>query len=199
MSSPGSQSVTSLLQAASAREPGGFARLVEATYRDMHGLAAGRLGPYPDSRLAADGLGATALAHETFERLMAQRNMAQNRDQFFALATRLMRRVLADHRRKVGAQRRGGNRGRQGLTDLPLAADAAESTGAEMNSAMRTALLRLHRLDPRKAEVVTLHAVCGVPLERVAEIIGVSVPTVRRDWSFARVWLANAVTQEQAR
>ena len=199
MSSQSPQSVTTLLRATREREPGAFARLVESTYLDMHRLAAGKLGPRPDSRLEADGLGATALAHETFERLMAQRNIVQNRDQFFALATRLMRRVLAAHRRKVSAQRRGGDRGRQGLTSLSVAAEAATSSIAEMSTAMRLALLRLHKLDPRKAEVVTLHAGCGLPLERVAELIGVSAITARRDWAFAKVWLANAVEQEQRR
>lgn len=192
------QSVTTLLEATRGQAPGAFARLVEATYTDMYALASGKLGPRPDTRLAAEGVGATALADETFERLMAQRNLAQNREQFFALATRLMRRVLVDHRRRVCAQRRGGDRRREGLTGLPaVSGDPEPSRGREASELVRSGILQLHRLDPRKAEVVTLHAVCGIPIERVAEMVGVSRATVERDWSFGRAWLAAFVARER--
>ena len=199
MLSPEPQSVTSLLQAATAREPGGFARLVEATYGDMHRLAAVRLGRRPDARLDLSGVGPTALANETFERLMRQRKVAENREQFFALATRVMMRVLLDHKRRVRAERRGGRVGIQAIEPGDTCGgQASTAEGVEVSELMRKAMVQLHKLDPRKAETVTLHALCGVTLERTAELTGVSRATAERDWSFARAWLSAWIEERTA-
>lgn len=192
-------SVTNLLNGIRLDRAIGFARLVEATYGDMHRLAAVRLGHKPDARLDVSGVGPTALANETFERLMLQRKIAENREQFFALATRVMMRVLLDHKRRVRADRRGG---RVGIHTLDPGADgqseAAASDGVELSELMRKAMVQLHKLDPRKAETVTLHALCGVTLDRTAELTGVSRATAERDWSFARAWLIAWIEERTA-
>lgn len=190
---PTSSTVTHLLYALDGGERGAFARLVELTYADMHRLASVRLGPRPDSRLTAEGLGPTALAHETFERLLKQRETARNREHFFALATRLMMRILVDHRRRVRAQRRGGGAVIGSLERAGEVPAGRAGDTMEVSELMRHGLLQLHRLDPRKAEIVTLHAVCGLSIERAAELAGVSRATAERDWAFAKAWLARWV------
>ncbi len=192
-------SVTKLLDGIRLDRTTGFARLVEATYSDMHRLAAVRLGRRPDARLDVSGVGPTALANETFERLMLQRNIAENREQFFALATRVMMRVLLDHKRRVRTDRRGGRVGMQSLElGVTCAHQSDASEGVEISELMRKAMVQLHKLDPRKAETVTLHALCGVTLERTAELTGVSRATAERDWAFARAWLIAWIEERTA-
>lgn len=188
--------VTLALGEVANKNPGSFARLVELTYADMHRLASARLGGRGDARLEAEGLSPTALAHETFERLMAQRETAQNREHFFALATRLMMQLLIDHRRRTRRQRRGGGRRQVALRDEHAARDGGP--GLDLSEEMRHAMARLHRHDPRKAEVVTLHALCGLTMERTAELVGISRATAERDWAFARAWLARQARGERS-
>lgn len=190
--------VTHLLHALDGGERGAFSRLVELTYGDMHRLASVRLGPRPDHRLAAEGLGPTALAHETFERLHKQREIAQSREHFFALATRMMMRVLIDHRRRVRAKRRGGGAAIGALGNAAEIPSPGVGDRMEVSELMQSGLLQLHRVDPRKAEVVTLHAVCGMSLERAAELVGISRATAERDWAFAKAWLARWAEEGQA-
>ena len=96
-----------------------------------------------------------------------------------------MRRILVDHARAVGAARRGGPKVRQ---CVELAADVAVDHGAEMLE-LHDALERLGALSERQARVVELRFFGGLTVEETAEALDVSVPTVVREWRFARAWL----------
>ena len=128
----------------------------------------------------------TALVHEAFLRLAGQSQAQwQNRRQFFAVASRVMRRVLVDQARARAASKRG-----DGLTRVAL--DDAVATGASPDVdvlALDQALDRLEQLDPRQARVVELRYFGGMSAAEAAEAVGLSLATVNRDWAMARAWL----------
>lgn len=131
-------------------------------------------------------LQATALVNEAYLRLFeGQTFQWENRKHLFCTVTRSMRRVLVDHARSKGAERHGGavqkvsieDQGPAIFKDLPgfLALDQA--------------LERLAALSPRQAQVVELHSFAGLTEEEIAEVLEVSLKTVKNDWRFAKVWL----------
>ena len=128
----------------------------------------------------------TALVHEAYLRLVDQTRVQWvNRAQFFAVAARLMRRVLLSHARRVGAAKRGG--GWQRL-DLEHAAVPIEERAAEL-IALDDALERLAALNPRLSQVVECRFFGGMTEEETAAALGVTDRTVRRDWVKAKGWL----------
>jgi RNA polymerase sigma factor (TIGR02999 family) len=131
-------------------------------------------------------LPATALVHEAFVRLVdGSRVRWQDRAHFFAVAARLMRRVLVDFGRARRSQKRGGSAERVSL-DEEIAGGGGR---IEDLLAVDAALEALARLDPRKAQVVELRFFGGLTVEESAEALSVSPDTIKRDWKFARVWL----------
>ena len=131
-------------------------------------------------------LQATALVNEVYVRLTDQRQVHwQNRAHFFALASRLMRRILVDHARAHQSVKRGGD-ARHVLLEEAMV--VSEETAADL-VALDDALSRLSAIDSRKSEVVELRYFGGLTLEEVAEVLKISPITVRRDWSTAKAWL----------
>jgi RNA polymerase sigma factor (TIGR02999 family) len=131
-------------------------------------------------------LQATALVNEVYVRLTDQRHLHwQNRAHFFALASRLMRRILVDHARAHQSVKRGGD-ARHVLLEEAMV--VSEETAADL-VALDDALSRLSAIDSRKCEVVELRYFGGLTLEEVAEVLKISPITVRRDWSTAKAWL----------
>ncbi len=189
--------VTTLLKRLDGDRVGAFNTLIETVYADLRGIAGkrmhGRFGP----ELAGLTLQPTALANDVVVELMKQRQQLQNSEQFFALAARITMRLLIDYQRQRLADKRGG--GKRG-GDLPVdagdAAVLAKGPGDAEGDATLRALEELHGLDPRKAEVVTLHVLCSMPLPKVAEMVGVALPTVERDWRFAKNWLATRLGEQ---
>jgi RNA polymerase sigma-70 factor (ECF subfamily) len=131
-------------------------------------------------------LQATALVNEVYLRLIDIRRVQwQDRAHFFAIAARLMRRVLVDCARARKNQKRGGALHRVTLDpNLPIAGDTPEDVIA-IDEALRS--LAAHY--DRKAQVVELRFFGGLSVEETAEVLKVSVETVMRDWKFARSWL----------
>jgi RNA polymerase sigma factor (TIGR02999 family) len=128
----------------------------------------------------------TALVHEAYLRLVDQTRVQWiNRAQFFAVAARLMRRVLMDHARRVGAAKRGG--GWQRL-DFEHAEVPVEERAAEL-IALDDALERLAALNPRLSQVVECRFFGGMTEEETAAALGLTDRTVRRDWVKAKGWL----------
>jgi RNA polymerase sigma factor (TIGR02999 family) len=128
----------------------------------------------------------TALVTEAYLRLSAAGSLEiQSRGHFMAMASQQMRRILVDHARSAGAQRRGG-----GAVHIQL--DAVQA-GADARSldllVLDDSLAELERIDPRAAKVVELRYFGGYTDKEVVEALGVSLATVRRDWEFARSWL----------
>ena len=189
------EDITLLLHEAGEGRPGALDDLMRLVYAELEQMARLHLRRQFGAAAASITLEPAALVNETFMRLIKQRSTLDNRGQFFGIATTLMLRVLIDYRRARNAEKRGG-----GETRLTLQFDGgvatsqapAERDGVEIE-ALRTALERLEGLDDRKADVVKMRVVWGLNNTEVAAALGVSIPTVERDWRFARAWLAEQI------
>jgi RNA polymerase sigma factor (TIGR02999 family) len=128
----------------------------------------------------------TALVNEAYLRLVDLKQMQwQDRAHFFAMAARLMRRILVDVARSHGYQKRGGGAKQVSFTE---ALDVAESQPTDL-VALDEALEALAHVDGRKSQVVELRFFGGLSIEETAEVLKVSRETVKRDWTFAKMWL----------
>ncbi len=194
--------LTVLLRAVEAGEPRALDDLMHAVYDDLHRVAEKHMRERFGPGMAGVTMEPAALVNESFMRLIRQRNAYDNRGQFFAIATRVMMRVLLDYQRRRKALRRGGSA--QRIT-LSLAEPAAPTdSGSSAASAidledLAEALERLDALDVRKADVVKLRVIWGLRMDEIAESLGVSVATVERDWAFAKAWLAREARDAAAR
>jgi len=126
----------------------------------------------------------TDLVHDVYLRLAPQQIEWTNRQQFYAMASRMMRRVLVDHARARAARKRGAVR-----IDW-FDAVASVSPPVVDVLAVDQALEALAAEDERQAQLVEMRCFGGLTLEEAADALGVSVPTANRDWKFARAWLA---------
>ncbi len=132
-------------------------------------------------------LQATALVHEAWLRLDAQDNTRwESRTQFLAVAAQMMRRILVDHARTRRARKRGGGELQVSLSDAQNAVAAHDQVDL---LALDDALARLSAMDPRKARLVELRYFAGLSIPEAAEVLGVSLATVGREWVVARMWL----------
>jgi RNA polymerase sigma factor (TIGR02999 family) len=128
----------------------------------------------------------TALVNEAYLRLVNLKQMQwQDRAHFFAMGARLMRRILVDFARSRGYQKRGGGAQQVSFTQ---ALDVAEGQPTDV-VALNDALEALADVDERKSRVVELRFFGGLSLEETAEVLNVSRETVKRDWTFAKMWL----------
>ncbi len=135
---------------------------------------------------AAATLNTTALVHETWLDLCAERDQTLAPRDFFAYAATAMRHLLIDHARRSARPKHGGDLVRADLEEREggeVLIDAAQAL--ELDAALR----ELAAADARAAQVVELHYFAGLELPRIAELMGVSTRTVNRDWRFARAWL----------
>jgi RNA polymerase sigma factor (TIGR02999 family) len=139
----------------------------------------------------------TALVHEAWLRLVDHSaHTWRNRAHFFACAAEAMRWVLVDHARRKLTQRRGGDFVRVDFSDAfaPLTFGATDEL-----LALDGALVRLEKLHPAKAELVKLRYFAGLTFEEAAQMLGISVPTAKRHWAFARAWLFKETQRETGR
>jgi RNA polymerase sigma factor (TIGR02999 family) len=132
----------------------------------------------------------TALVHEAYLRLVGKDDpkLGKSRAHFFAAAAQAMRDILVEQARRKSRQKRGGDRKRVDIDGVDLA-DVPLESPAEDILALNEALHRLEQDEPRLAEVVKLRFFAGLTTKETAAALGVSVPTVERDWRFARTLL----------
>lgn len=176
--------VTELLRAWGAGDAQASESLVRLVYAELRRQA--QLALRRED--AGHTLQPTALVHEAWLRLGDQRGARwESRTQFFAIAARMMRRVLLDYARTHRALKRGG-----GAVQVSLA-DADGSAGTSLDAvdviALDEALQRLAILDPQKARLVDLRYFAGLSIPEAAAALGVSTATVGREWAIARMWL----------
>ena len=135
----------------------------------------------------------TALVNEAFLRLIDQKRVrCRNRTDFFAIAAQLMRHILVDHARSRQYLKRGGDARRVPLDEaMTLCRERSEDL-----IALNDALERLAAIDPRKSKVVELRFFGGLSVEETAAALKLSAVTVMRDWSMAKAWLYDAMTDE---
>jgi RNA polymerase sigma factor (TIGR02999 family) len=127
----------------------------------------------------------TLLVHEAYLRLVDQRQAHwQNRAQFFGIAAQMMRRLLVDHARHHAALKRGGGHTEQ--LDSSIAVTAARDVNI---IALHEALTRLSGLDPLQSQIIEMRCFGGLTIPETAEVLNVSIDTVKREWRLARAWL----------
>jgi len=151
-------------------------------YQELRRLAAHKMA----NENANHTLQPTALVHEAWLKLVGDVDRKYHgRDHFFAAAAEAMRRILIDNARRKLAQRHGGGQQRLDVADLEIAAALPDDDLLLMNDALE----KLAALDQQKAELVKLRYFVGLTIEEAAEILGFSVPTAKRYWTFTRAWL----------
>jgi len=184
--------ITRLLHAVDEGRPGAMDELMEVVYADLERVAEKHLSARFGRALCGVTLEPAALVNESFLRLIRQHSRYGNRNHFFAIATRVMMRVLADYQRRRNAAKRGGagERITLYLDSHPDPAGGASREQVIEVEALLEALERLAVLDPRKADVVRLRVVGGEGMQEIADSLGVSLATVERDWAFSKAWLA---------
>jgi RNA polymerase sigma factor (TIGR02999 family) len=174
--------VTRILDAIQRGDSNAADALLPLVYEELRRLAAQRMA----HEAPGQTLQATALVHEAWLRLGGDDQPGwQNRAHFFAAAAEAMRRILIDKARRKNYLCHGGGAERVNLDGLDLAA----SVDDEQLLALNEALDHLAAHDATKAEVVKLRFFAGLTNEQVARVLGVSEPTVKRHWAYARAWL----------
>jgi RNA polymerase sigma factor (TIGR02999 family) len=174
--------ITELLQAAAGGDAAAESRLVNLVYPELLRLARG----FMQRERAGHTLQPTALVNEVYLRLAGNEAMQwKNRAQFFAMAATLMRRILVDHARERRASKRAGGRQQVDLdSGIMLTEDRIDEV-----ILVDDALTKLEGLDQRQSRIVELRFFGGLTEEEIAGLLGISLRTVKRDWSFARAWL----------
>ena len=176
-----SQEVTQLLIALSEGDRDVTEKLISLVYDELRKLA----GSYLKSEREGHTLQPTALVHEAFLKLVDQNVRWESRSHFFAVAAKLMRRILVDYARAYKAEKRGGDERKISLEEAFV---FARERPAEM-IALDEALEKLAEVDERRSKVVELKFFGGLNNEEIATILGVHSNTVLRDWDLARAWL----------
>jgi RNA polymerase sigma factor (TIGR02999 family) len=174
--------VTKILTAVGAGDEHAAAELLPLVYDELRRLAAARMARESPGQT----LQATALVHEAWLRLIGPTEILwTNRGHFFGAAAEAMRRILLERARKKARVRHGGHLERVDLDQVTVATQDSN----EVIIAVHDALEALAAESPQKAEIVKLRYFGGLEHAEIAEVLGISEPTVRRHWAYARSWL----------
>jgi RNA polymerase sigma factor (TIGR02999 family) len=182
--------LTRILKDVSAGNPAARGELMEAVYQELRRLAQSQM------RRERNGhtLQPTALVNEAYLRLLEGSSNWENRRHFFGAAAESMRRILIDHSRKRGAEKRGG-----GIANVTL--DGLEVEGSRLDLdilALDEALTALEAYNERLARIVELRYFTGLTIEETASVMDLSPATVKRDWTYGRAWLFDFMNDPQA-
>ncbi len=174
--------ITALLRAAASGQRNDVDALMGAIYDDLHRLAAKHLR----NERIDHTLQPTALVHEAYLKLIDQRSTTwRDRNHFFAIAARVIRRILVDHARGRRAIKRGAGNERIPLENIEK---ATPSDSVDL-VALDEALEELNQLDARQAKIVELRFFGGMGLDEIAETMEIGRRSVDRHWSAAKAWL----------
>ncbi len=187
MSMTGQAEVTRLLLEWRDGNQDAASRLIPIVYDELRRLAS----HYLAQERPGHTLQPTALVHEAYLKLVEQKGGNwQDRAHFFAVAAQTMRHLLVDHARAKKADKRGGGMQRVELEHVTLLAAEADEIVA-----LDQALTRLKEMDACQAKVVELRYFGGLSVPEVAEVLGISERTVKREWSMAKAWLYSELRQ----
>lgn len=185
---PSPQEVTRLLVAWSDGDEEALAALMPLVYEELRLLAHRHLG----RERAGHTLQTTALVHEAYLRLVDQKETRwRNRAHFIAIASQMMRRILVDYARARGYAKRGGGARRVSLDEAMVVSDERADDVVALDDALST----LAQFDERKSRMVELRFFGGLSIEETAEVLGVSLGTVMRDWTLAKAWLQREINR----
>jgi len=183
MEHPSQGEVTQILARVTRGDRSAVNVLLPLVYDQLRALGAS----YFRQQQAGHTLQPTALVHEAFLKLVGPGQVEwASRAHFFAVAAKAMRQILTDFARRKKAAKRGGDDW-QKVSLADVATPVADSPIDMM--ALEDALARLSELDPRQAQVVEMRFLAGLKVEEVAGVMGLSVPTIEREWRMARAWL----------
>lgn len=187
-----SADLTNLLRAWSDGDPAALDQLAERVYGELRQMAR----RFMKSERQEHTLQATALVHEVYLRLVDVGKVDwQQRAQFFAVAAQMMRRILVDAARSKRSRKRRDGMVRVDWEETAILAPAPDATLIALDEA----LTAFSRLAARQASVVELRYFGGLTEEEIAKVLKISSRTVRRDWEFARVWLARELAHSSGR
>jgi RNA polymerase sigma factor (TIGR02999 family) len=181
--------ISALLERWSSGDSEALDRLIPLMYDRLHALAHQRLRATPGER----SLNTTGLVHEAYLKLADSPTVsAENRNQFFGIASRAMRNVLVDHARSRLAAKRGG-----GAAVVELHEGTwIDSVDMDAVTELDEALKKLEKLDARQSRIVELRYFGGLSLEETSSALDLSLATVKRELRTARAWLATQLTHE---
>jgi RNA polymerase sigma factor (TIGR02999 family) len=172
--------LTLLLDSIQRGEPDAPGALLAQVYAELRQLARAKMSREQPGHT----LQPTALVHEAWLRLGDQ--PFENRAHFFSAAAEAMRRILIDRARRKLSAKRGANAEHVDADDIEIAAPIEKQ---DELLAVHDALDALAAHDPRKAELVKLRYFAGLTIDEAAEVLGISAPTAKRDWTYAKAWL----------
>jgi len=179
---PGMSEVTRILDRASQGDGKAAEELLPLVYEQLRKLAAHKMA----QEAPGHTLQPTALVHEAWLRIAGdQRQQWNSRNHFFVAAAEAMRRILIDRARQRLRLKRGGGQQRVPLAEMDLAINADSETLLLVEDALQA----LAAQDPVKARLVELRFFAGLNLAETAQALGVSEPTAKRYWAYARAWL----------
>lgn len=182
-----SHDVTQLLLKWSSGNKDAFGELLPLVYRELQKIA----HRYLIRERNSNTLQTTALVHEAYIKLIDQNRVQwQNRAHFFGIAAQAMRRILVDNARQRLADKRGKGAEKvsidEGIIDI---SDERAGNLVDLDEALK----KLAEIDPQKSQLVELRYFGGLSIEETAEVLGVSVATINRQWRTAKAWLYNEV------
>lgn len=178
---PSPEALTVLLRRWTAGDASALQQLTPIVYDQLRILADGYMRQErPDHTLQP-----TALIHEAYLRLIDQKQPFESRSHFYGVAAHLMRIILVDHARARNSAKRGSGGARMPLENMEL---FAETPGADLIE-LDQALDKLSAFDERKARAIELRYFAGMSVEETAQLLGISVATLRRDLRLAENWL----------
>lgn len=178
-----SEGITQLLVEWGKGDQAALEKLMPLVYSELRRLASN----YLRRERAEHTLQPTALVNEAYLKLIDQHNAKwQNRAHFFGISAQLMRRILVDHARQYGAQKRGGSeKQRISITNVENLARESELDLLALNEALE----ELTRMDEQQGRIVEMKFFGGLSIDEIAEVLGIGHATVERDWKMARAWL----------
>ena len=176
-----------MLAAWTAGDPNASDRLMPFVYDELRRLAR----QYLQRERSDHTLQATGLVHEAYLRLVDQSSGSwQNRAHFFAVAAKVMRRILVDHARSHRAEKRGGDREKLEFDEALLPSGERAVDLIALDEALRD----LEALDARQSQIVELRFFGGLTNEEIGEALGISPRTIKREWRLAKAWLRRAIS-----
>jgi len=184
-------SVTKLLKDWGEGDQEALNQLLPLVYDQLRYLAINRLKQERQDHT----LQPTALVNEVYLRLVEWKDVDwKNRAQFFAVSAQLMRNILVDYVRNQLAAKRGGERTRLYLSDLP---EIVAEQQVDL-LALHEALTSLSLIDPQQHKIVELRYFAGLTIEETALVLELSPTTVKREWNIARAWLLRELSHQEA-
>ena len=182
--------ITQLLQDWQRGDRQALDRLMPLVYDELHLIATRHLARERRERT----LQTTALVNEAYMKLVGQRKVDwQNRSHFFALAARLMRRIILDDARRRQREKRGGDAVLVPIDDVEISTPSRAVDAVDVLELDR-ALTDLEAIDADQSRIVELRFYGGLTIEETAEVMGVSIATIKREWTLAKSWLYRALT-----